>query len=489
MRSRTLSVVFAFLMLLCVSVAHADDFALLLGPPGSMERSDPKSLHKEAAKLFVRLLEKGDRVLVVKFAGQATVLSELMDVSTSRFSILRAISKAGPEGESSNIYDALNKAKELLLKEPAEKRTIVLITDKGIELGTEDRNEEYALRLLDELLPELKKKGIRIYTVALTEHADFALLKEIALQSHGLFYKADSPEKLHSIFADIYANIKLADEIPLEKQTFVVDRDAKELKLLISKKKSTSSTTLLQPDGRRVNYKRHPSHYRWYSSRAYELVLISRPLPGKWKIISGDSSETRVFVQSDFRLKITDIPRVVKAGRKQKLYMWLQRGERILKNTSLVLRAAEFDIQIEPPQKKPLKVLINDDGAEDDDLAKDGVYTGSFSPEEKGIYRVRFIAKGKGFYREKLLRFYAKGADKKTEVAKKEGHRKIRSDRKPVTVKTTDNEQEYSLKRAFVKFAIFNGVLLSLTGICFGFILFLKKRKAHEPEEEEESED
>ncbi len=485
MRLKIVSIVLSGFLMLITSVAYPANFVLVIGPTADIKKPSQTTLY-EAEKLFVRLLEKGDRLSVIKFADEAIVLSELVDVKANRFSLLRALGRTGPESSYSNIYDALLKAKNLLQKEPSEKRTVILLTSRGMNLKAEDKNEEYSLKLLDELLPEFKKKGIRVYTIALSINEDTEFLKEIAHETLGLFYSVKQTGGIFKIFSDIFANIKLSDEIPIKDGQFFVDREVKKIKVVLGRKDSKATITLLQPDGRKVTYKRHPSHYKWYSTGHYELAIITRPLPGKWKIIYASDSDSRVFINSTLEMKITDIPRVAKTGRKQKLYMWLQKDDRILKNTSLVLRAVEFNIRIVTPEGKNLKVVINDNGTEDDDLAKDGVYTGSFVPEQKGEYIVKFLSEGKNFYREKIIKFYAKEMSRvqeKTPADKKQtkkAHVKSNSSAKEEVL-----EKDYSLKKALIKFAIFNAILISLAGICLGVVLFLRKKKAKETEEEE----
>ncbi len=478
-----------FLIPLMPLRAVATDYVLAIDSSESMKRADPKALRIEAAKLFVRLLQRGDRVAVIKTSDRPELLTELQDAEAGRFSILRALGRIGSTGELKDIYTALKLAVSALKESNAERKIILLISDGRMNLGSEDRNEDYTLKLLDELLPECKKKGIAVYTIAFTEHSDLSLLKEIAQLTRGLFYFVDSADRLHLTITDVFSDTKLPDQIPVKDMQFLVDREIKEMKVVLSRKDNKSVITLLQPDGRKVTYRRHPSHYRWNSARAYEIVSVTKPLPGPWRIINAAKDESRVFISSDLSLKITDIPRAAKGGKKQKLYVWLQDGERILKSTPLVLRAVEFNVFLQSPDDKLYRVALNDDGADDDDLAKDGVYTGSTTPEKDGQYLVRFVATGKGFSREKSIRFYVR-AVKKPEIEKKTApvsENKSKRDKNLKKKTVSEDKKDYSLRHALFKFAIFNVVLIAVAGLGFGVVYFTRKRKAS-PEQEEAEE-
>ncbi len=479
--------IFILLLMLIPGVLYAADYVLVMDSSGSMKKTDPQSMRIDAAKLFVRLLKDDDRVSVIKFSNKPQVLIELTQVKINRFKILRAVNKVDSDGLLTDIFSAVATARDILLNSTAEKKIIVLMSDGKMDLGAEDKNEELTLKLLDELLPECKKKGIKIYTIAFTKSSDIELLKEIAFSSKGLFYLVTTPEKMHLAFTDIFSNTKLPDEIPIKNKQFLVDKAVKEMNIILTKKESGSVITLVQPDGRKVTYKRHPSHYKWYSADAYEMVTITAPLPGLWKIMYAADSGNRVFIYTDLKLRITDIPRVVKTDKKLKLYVWLQEKDEILKGTPLILKAVEFNTTVIKPNNEKEIIKLNDDGIDEDDLADDGVYTGATIPEQAGEYTVVFKASGKAFVREKIVKFFAKKQNIPKGITKEKPAKGEDNTSKDTPKKTYTKtaEDQYSFKQALIKFLVFNIVLIVCVGIIWGVFRWKKSRQTQEDGDED----
>ena len=474
------ALIFILIVLAAAVTTYAADYVLVLESSKEMKQKDPGDLRLDAAMLFVRLLGSGDRVSVVRYSDDVEVLTELQDAKAGRFGILRSIAKIDSNGLRKDMFRALSKAVEILTKEGSDNKNIILLSDGKMDLGSVDKNEEYTLRLIKEILPECKSRGIRIYTIAFSNQADITLLKDIAHTTRGLFYKVNSPDRIHLAFADIFSNSKLSDEIPIKDRLFLVDKKVKEMWIVLTKAEGKNKVALLQPDGRKVTRRKHPSHYRWYSSKVYEFVKITRPMVGKWKILDVNKDGSRVFIISDLTLKITDIPRVIKKDRKVKIYVWLQEEDKILKGTPLILKAVEFKVMVIRPDNSIENIKLNDEGIEDDDLPDDGVYTGSTMPEEQGEYRVKVEAQGRAFERLKVIKFYAQ--KQKNTPVKKEVKREKPVEEVEKKVQEENKQDDNGIfRKALIKFAVFNAVLLIIVAV--GIVII--KRKIHKGVDEE----
>ncbi|NOX19838.1 MAG: VWA domain-containing protein, partial [Nitrospirae bacterium] len=476
-RSGIIIILICLLLLTLVRVSYTADYVLLVESSEDIKQADPKRYRLEALKLFVRLLKDGDRVSVIGFSDEPEMLAKLQDVSKGRYGILKAISRIDSRGIYKNLYLASLKAVQVLKESNADKRYIILLSDGKMTLESEDKEEEYLLKLIDEIIPSCKENGIKLYSVAFTEFSDEALLKEMAISTRGMYFTVDSPELLHKAFVDIYTNTKLPDELSLSGKQFRVDKKIKEIDIVVDREKANGSISLIQPDGRKVSYSKHPTHYKWYSSRAYELIKVTRPVPGVWKIIDSVDNSYRIFINTDLRLKITDIPEVVKRDRQLKIYLWLQEDNKILKGTSLILKAVEFGAIEIRPDKTRINISLNDDGVENDDLSGDGVFTGAITPVLEGIHTVILTADGRSFNRQKVVRFYLTENDKSKKQNRIEEKQKEPEKKDEKKSRESVDEENYLLKRAFIKFAIFNAVLMTIV-ISTVLILRWKRKKA-----------
>jgi len=60
------------------------DTVVIMDSSGSMKQTDPKQLRKPAAKLFISLLDKDDRLSVVSFSSQAWPITYLTKLETDK---------------------------------------------------------------------------------------------------------------------------------------------------------------------------------------------------------------------------------------------------------------------------------------------------------------------------------------------------------------------------------------------------------------------
>ncbi|MDR1187447.1 MAG: VWA domain-containing protein [Bifidobacteriaceae bacterium] len=163
------------------------DVMLVLDSSGSMLDNDPGRLRVTAASLLIDALKDGDRVGVVDFDQTARLLQPLSDDFQAAKSALARVRANGGTNLSAPMSLALSRLDSIDWK--GSKRAIVLLTD-GV--GSYDKV----------LTQWAKERGIVVYTVGLGRATDEALLDEIASQTGGKFFLADSADDLVGIFRD-----------------------------------------------------------------------------------------------------------------------------------------------------------------------------------------------------------------------------------------------------------------------------------------------
>jgi Mg-chelatase subunit ChlD len=162
----------------------AVDAVLLIDTSGSMLVTDPLRLRYEGAKLLLQFLGKNDRIGVVAFSDTATVVSDLQPYAAERSDqLVSAIQGIKTEGRYTDLLEAVKAGSNLLESSSREdaQRVLILLSDGKMEpevsRGTAmARTQE----LVNDVLPDLKAREIKIHTLAFSSQADRELLGEIA---------------------------------------------------------------------------------------------------------------------------------------------------------------------------------------------------------------------------------------------------------------------------------------------------------------------
>lgn len=135
------------------------------------------------------LLKHRDQVGIVTFEVKAKSLVPLTRVEPGNVRKIERKINNIPANGGTNVYRGLAEGVKEIERSQAKERHIILLTDGISEPGT------YA-----ELLPGLKKGKISVATVALGAEADFKLLKQIAADTGGNYYRTENARDLPKIF-------------------------------------------------------------------------------------------------------------------------------------------------------------------------------------------------------------------------------------------------------------------------------------------------
>lgn len=286
------------------------DVRVLIDISGSMKQNDPSNLRKPALEMLVQLYPKGSRGGVWSFAQGVDVLVPLQEVSDSwREAGRRKAAQINSVGLFTNIPLALERATADIAKtDPKYHTSVILMTDGMVDISkTPAENAAATERLLKEILPKLRERGITVHTVALSKQADRELMQRLAVDTGGLFAVAETAEKLNKVFLQAFDAAAPSEQVPLKDNQFLVDGSIDELTALIFHK-AGKPLVLLTPEGKKLTSASHGDNANWFEGQGFDLITVKKPATGSWKVDSELEAGSRVTIVSNLSLAATRLP-------------------------------------------------------------------------------------------------------------------------------------------------------------------------------------
>jgi hypothetical protein len=382
------------------------DVILTIDTSGSMKQTDPDNLRIEACKLFLTLLDSGNKVALVTFDASAATLGPMMALGQNRNELLTRLERVSSDGQHTDLYKAILHSSEILSESSQKRRAIVLMTDGRMDVGDPSTDRELSARLFDTLIPQLKGQEIQIFTVAFTKESDFDFLKRVSLRSGGFFHLAERDKDLHVTFTNIYDRLTVPDTLPVKGDEFYVDRSVREINVVVTKSDPEADVVLMLPDRRSETYPDHSADVQWYQSQAFEMITVAQPMPGPWRIRYGAEKGNKVFILTDLRLRSSFSKTVIPIETDTRIEVWLQQGPDADERDPLQIHDLRVTGEVEETEGVASPLRFVDDGTKGDKKAGDGVHTGLLRTSRHGEHRLRIRALGMTFEREREHGFY-----------------------------------------------------------------------------------
>jgi Mg-chelatase subunit ChlD len=438
------------------------DLIIILDCSGSMKKTDPQDLRKAATELIVSLLGAKDRIGLVSFGGLAQTLIPLTDnLPANQKLFSQAIQKQiTSEALYTNIYEAVKKGYEEMKGSARGNKILLLMSDGQMDLGSKEK-DNMALQELFALVPELTKLNIKLYTVAFTDLSDQKLLADLAEKTKGLFQMAKADKDIHVIFSSIFEQVKLPDTVPLEGNSFLVDKDIQEVTVLITKQVG-ATTTLLDPQRREWIYGKLPETIGWLRTNAFDLITIKSPVPGRWKVQLSSKEGNKIFVVTDLALKTSLLQNQIVQGQEMTIEAWLERQDNKIVEKRF-LDSIFFMADITDPKGNHTRFNLYPSQADEKGDRK-GMYIHSFTFKDLGVYTVLIVVDGKTFKRELVRQVKILNPPASTHSAS-------------TPVKTGQAKPEDLWARAIKTFLMINGGLF-LLAILMVLVLKWKAKRA-----------
>lgn len=379
------------------------DIAIVLDASGSMKQSDPLRMRVQAAKMFVTLLDKRDRVALLSFSGNVRRDTELLDLSKglSEIALLNAIDKIEATGTHTNLHEALHESFRVLQanKKGNRERVVILMSDGKMDVGQKEKDLRLLEQTVDELTPKFAKNNIKIVSIAFTDNSYIPLLKLAAEDTRGQFHFLRSAAAIHQVFENIFERSKKPDMLVVRQDSFIVDDNVNELTIVASKFRPDSFIALENPSGIDYDETTKLDSLRWFSGKQFDLITIMKPLPGYW-LIKFSEGGNKAYIVSDLHLALDLSKKNTEPGKPFQLQAWLTKKEQPIK-TREILAHTHFSVTVKKPDGNVQAVKLTDDGTEVGSDKFDGIYGTTLKFDQPGAYRMEVTATSETFDRQK----------------------------------------------------------------------------------------
>jgi pSer/pThr/pTyr-binding forkhead associated (FHA) protein/Mg-chelatase subunit ChlD len=183
------------------------DILIVLDNSGSMKKSDPGFLTRQAVIDFLDSLTGDARLGILIFADKAELALPLTKIGEEdvRDKVLASLDRVDYSGRYTNIPVAIERAL-YDLKQRGRKdsqKLIIFMTDGFISTGDKDQDRDGGRWLREELAADCKDSGVKIFGVAFTEEADYRLIQSLSQRTDGEYYRALRAGDLRRTFTTI----------------------------------------------------------------------------------------------------------------------------------------------------------------------------------------------------------------------------------------------------------------------------------------------
>ena len=185
------------------------EISIVLDASGSMKEANKFTITKEIVSDFIKKRQT-DRLALSIFADFAYVAVPLTYDKKSLLNLLKHIEVGVAGQRKTALYEALYLSSNLFKESKAKEKIAILLTD-GL-----DNTDTIPL---DVAIAKAKKYGIKVYTIGIGAVGDYnpEVLMQIAKQTNGKFYEANSKEKI----VQIYKQINELEKSEIKTQKFV----------------------------------------------------------------------------------------------------------------------------------------------------------------------------------------------------------------------------------------------------------------------------
>jgi len=440
-RIALLSIIIIF-VLLPNSLNAAIQTVIAIDGTAEMRELDTNNSATLLTNLFTEFCTPGDTLSVLEFSGSYTSKPFSLELKSSldRERISGVLDLIKGTGVYSDPNEALDSALEAFRNMELTYPAVVLITDGSIGFHHEDKRysskeilamlkskpsedevekikselrEKGLNRLFNEIVPQLKEKGIKVFVLVPGSSGDVEVYKRLCEETGGnAFFAKDLQESIIAI-TNIYAEISEHKVIKRTIQPFAGTRYKKisihtgtqivTFFYLIKPTDDLKKIFLYTPDDREIDLDNPPVTIRLFENKFLQGVQLMNPSPGIWRFRLQGESKDGVSIYRvalfDFKMSIDEIvsaslntPTTVSAH-------FQQNGEVVSFPIFKAARIKGKYFQEENPEDIK-EFTLRDDGATPDKIAGDGIFSTSISPTDLGEHKVNLTAKSPLFIRK-----------------------------------------------------------------------------------------
>ena len=289
------------------SAANPADVRVLVDVSGSMKKADPKAVRGPATALLAALLPDQSRGGIWLFGSDVRELVPYGPVNARWDALARPIEASiGSTDRFTHMESALRTGINASGEQVAGACHVILITDGIVDVqGGKDASTASRDRILKTVLPDAIDKQCRIHTIALSAAADLPLLRQMAIQTNGLFTLLDQPGDLIPVMLDALELALRSQQLPIRNQQIQVDSEIRQLRLI---RLGDQTPIELKSETLTVDSKVENSDISYYSGNGYQTMIWSNPSPGRYTLTQPFGLMDRILLDSDVRLNFAELP-------------------------------------------------------------------------------------------------------------------------------------------------------------------------------------
>lgn len=381
--------------------AKGADIRLLIDISGSMKKNDPANLRIPSVSLLTELIPDGDKAGVWTFGQWVNNLVKHKIVDDAwRIDAKEQAKKINSVALYTNIGAVLEKAADDFYKGDKDfsNTHFILLTDGMIDIDKDSaKNDAERERVLSNVLNSFKERGARIHAISLSKNADLSLMDKLAIQTGGQSAIAESSDDLTKIFVQALNQAVPSEEVPIEGNEFAIDSSIEEFTALIFRGEGNVPTEITSPDQTVYQYGKTDNDVKWFQDKGFDLITISRPLEGTWKIKSDLQPGSRVTVVSNLQLEVSKLPANFFAGEQLNVDVSFIEENKLVTNPEF-LSLLSVDLQLTTEDGKTASKSMSQLPAP----PADGIFRESITKLTKvGQYEITVLVDGKTFKRSK----------------------------------------------------------------------------------------
>lgn len=368
------------------------DVVLLLDTSGSMQITDPLRLRNEGVRLFLQFLKAGDKLSIVQFSDSTKILMPPAFFNKDGLGILsQGLSLMKNEGLYTDLYEAIKTAKDILEKEPNEgfEKIIVLFSDGKLDPDEKVRSKAEALeRMQSEVLPDLNRSNVKLYTLSFSDEADKELLKSLAENTKALSWFTQDANKIHDSFSKLFLAVKKPQIIPISEKGLKLDRQIDEATFYITKR-NEKELVIITPEGQKITKKKLSENIKWFSGSLFEIITVTKPQEGVWNFLGAISKDDFATVLTKLKLEVKSSVNVFN-NEDQIITVSIYDNNKLV-SLPEIINSSHVTYQVIPTDKVSLPVLtgtLYDNGKNGDEKSLDGIFSTSINIEKTGEYEL-----------------------------------------------------------------------------------------------------
>ena len=288
------------------------DVRVLVDVSGSMKKADPKAVRGPATALLATLLPDQSQGGIWLFGSDVRQLVPYGPVDARWDALGQPIEASiGSTDRFTHMESALRTG----ITAGGERTTgvchVILITDGIVDVqGGKDASSASRDRILKTVLPDANDRGCSIHTIALSNEADVPLLRQMAIQTDGLFTLLDQPGDLIPVMLDALELALRSQQLPIRNREIQIDSDIRQVRLT---RLESDTPVSLRSNEMTIDANNRNGDINYYSGTGYQTLIWSNPIPGRYTLSEQFGPTDRILIDSDVQLELADLPPTISA--------------------------------------------------------------------------------------------------------------------------------------------------------------------------------